>query len=280
MSKSKPKLIYSELTKPQRMKVRKEAYRNWALSRNTGNNTQQMFQATASNTGLDIDTVKKLHKKDKWEERYQQDLKSGKFEREIKKEQKKVLDGVHDKSTAKTIKEIIDESGLQERMKMFIVHYLQSFNATQSAKKAGYTQHSATVAAYQIMANPKVKEVLSKCTELMQTDLYISGKMILEEYMRIAFADMTDYVEFDNRRVRLKNSADVDGRLITEVKQGKDGVTIKLADKMKAIERLEKLFNVIPDRKLQLELEKFEFTKQLAQKQVDTGNKVIILNDL
>jgi phage terminase small subunit len=104
--------------------------------------------------------------------------------------------------------------------------------------------------------------------------------MILEEYMRIAFADMTDYVEFDNRRVRLKNSADVDGRLITEVKQGKDGVTIKLADKMKAIERLEKLFNVIPDRKLQLELEKFEFTKQLAQKQVDTGNKVIILNDL
>ena len=38
--------------------------------------------------------------------------------------------------------------------------------------------------------------------------------------------------------VRLKESDKVDGTLITEVKQGRDGVSVKLADRMKAIDWL------------------------------------------
>jgi phage terminase small subunit len=102
----------------------------------------------------------------------------------------------------------------------------------------------------------------------------------LNEYIKIAFADMTEFVEFNDKKVILKDSTKVDGRLITEVKQGRDGVTIKLADKMKAIDRLEKLFNVIPDAKLQLDRERFEFNKKLAEKETLSGNKVIIMNDL
>ena len=36
--------------------------------------------------------------------------------------------------------------------------------------------------------------------------------------------------------VRFHESGEVDGTLITEVKQGKDGASIKLADRMKALE--------------------------------------------
>ena len=36
--------------------------------------------------------------------------------------------------------------------------------------------------------------------------------------------------------VRFRESAEVDGTLITEVKQGKDGASIKLADRMKALD--------------------------------------------
>ena len=38
--------------------------------------------------------------------------------------------------------------------------------------------------------------------------------------------------------MKFKQSEDVDGTLITEVKQGKDGVSIKLVDKMKALQWL------------------------------------------
>ena len=90
---------------------------------------------------------------------------------------------------------------------------------------------------------------------------------IFQKFMDIAFADVTDYVSFgreniqvmgafgpvmiENKEtgekevlekevntVKFKQSEDVDGTLITEVKQGKDGASIKLVDKMKALQWL------------------------------------------
>lgn len=90
---------------------------------------------------------------------------------------------------------------------------------------------------------------------------------IFQKFMDIAFADVTDYVSFgreniqvmgafgpvmvENKEtgekevlekevntVKFKQSEDVDGTLIMEVKQGKDGASIKLVDKMKALQWL------------------------------------------
>ena len=85
--------------------------------------------------------------------------------------------------------------------------------------------------------------------------------------MDIAFADLTDYVEFGVEEipvigmygpievedpntgkkvtltqkenvVRFKSSSEIDGTLLTEVKKGKNGDSIKLADRMKALDWL------------------------------------------
>lgn len=90
---------------------------------------------------------------------------------------------------------------------------------------------------------------------------------IFQKYMDIAFADITDYVQFGRESVpvmgpygpievkdketggkkqltkevnviKFRESSEVDGTLISEVKQGKDGASIKLADRMKALEWL------------------------------------------
>ena len=97
--------------------------------------------------------------------------------------------------------------------------------------------------------------------------LFRSQEDIFQKYMDIAFADVTDYVSFgreniqvmgafgpvmvENKEtgkkevlekevntVKFKQSEDVDGTLIMEVKQGKDGASIKLVDKMKALQWL------------------------------------------
>ena len=44
--------------------------------------------------------------------------------------------------------------------------------------------------------------------------------------------------------VRFRESTDVDGTIIAEVKQGRDGATIKLADRMKALEWLTQHMNM------------------------------------
>lgn len=54
--------------------------------------------------------------------------------------------------------------------------------------------------------------------------------------------------------VDFKESDEVEGGIITEVKIGRDGVVVKLGDKMKAMEMLTKYFGMLPDKfKRQLE---------------------------
>lgn len=115
---------------------------------------------------------------------------------------------------------------------------------------------------------------------------------VVEKYMHIAFADITDFLEFGRawvpvmgpfgpiqipvpgsdakialtkeiNEVRFKESSEVDGTLLSEVKQGKDGASVKLADRMKALEWLGNYFEANPSdrhrreydkRKLEIEL--------------------------
>src|SRR5690606_34518495 len=82
--------------------------------------------------------------------------------------------------------------------------------------------------------------------------------------------------------VELKDSSQVDGTIITEVSQGKDGIKVKLADKMKALEKLEKYFDLLPDKhkrrieeeKLRLEQDKFKLLKAREEGNEEELNKL------
>lgn len=70
--------------------------------------------------------------------------------------------------------------------------------------------------------------------------------------------------------VRFRESADVDGTLIAEVKQGKDGASIKLLDKMKALEWLTKYFEMNPESKYRKEYDKRKLEIELLKLERDT----------
>lgn len=72
-----------------------------------------------------------------------------------------------------------------------------------------------------------------------------------------------------NNYVILNDSSKVDGTLITEISQGKDGIKVKLLDKKFALEFLRKcsgLLDVETKQKLDIERRKME----LAEKNADT----------
>ena len=79
--------------------------------------------------------------------------------------------------------------------------------------------------------------------------------------MDIAYADIADFVKFGKRKIEvklktgewkkisanyvdLKDSTEVDGTIIAEVSEGKDGVKVKLADRMKAMQWLSDHMNL------------------------------------
>ena len=120
----------------------------------------------------------------------------------------------------------------------------------------------------------------------------------MREYMKIAFADITDFVEFGSKKtrvfnedgefsdvdrsfVKLKDSSSVDGSVLQEVKVGRDGVAIKLLDKMKALDTLKKYVSGEDKLKLQLleaqisKLGEEESTEEMLAKYFDAlGAKI------
>ncbi|CAI3658705.1 phage terminase small subunit [Clostridium neonatale] len=147
-----------------------------------------------------------------------------------------------------------------------------------------------------LLGNARVKEQINKLNAIEFNKEFIR-KSVLQKYIDIAFADITEYIKFGQRDepvidkdgnpaldengfiktesysyVELGESSQVDGTLINEIAQGKGGIKIKLADKMKALDVLNRYSNLLSDEeKVKLELE----NKKLANRKLSAElNKI------
>lgn len=265
----------TNMTKEQRLKARKKAYKEWLISDGTAT-----YLRLAEETGLTRDQLKYYKNKDKWDERFKKDKQEGKVRKHADKKAKEI-DNQDINGEIDEIQNILDKNSLTDRERLFVMNYLKTFNTTQSAIAAGYAKASAHTKGTVIMGRKQVYNAITEVRKLVNKQLLIDAYDIINEYIRVAFADITNYVTFDGEEVKLKNSASVDGSLVSEVKQSREGVSLKLNDKMKALERLEKLFEIMPDRRLELEQKKYELQKDLSDKADNDNNKnVTIVNDI
>jgi phage terminase small subunit len=175
---------------------------------------------------------------------------------------------------------------LTDKEQLFCYYYVRCWNATQASLKSGYTANksSATVQGSRLLRTERVEKEVARLKSLLIQEIHISALDVLQQYINIAFADIGDYVTFGQKEVpiigmfgpvtdpetgeemtRMINYVDlnehslVDTSVIAEVKQGRDGVSIKLADKMKALEKLEIYFDLLPDK----------FQRKLAEEKID-----------
>ncbi|GIN37810.1 terminase small subunit [Heyndrickxia oleronia] len=182
-----------------------------------------------------------------------------------------------------TLDNFLEDSELTEKQRLFCLYYVRSFNATQSAIKAGYSPATAHVQGPRLLGNVRVREEIKRIKQCMTNELFIEAMDVLNKYIKIAFSDITDYLTFGQREVQVmgafgpvvdkkgkpvmkevnyvdfKESGVVDGTIISEVKQGKDGVSIKLEDRKWALDKLDRYFDLLPDHfKRRVEEEKLK----------------------
>ncbi|MGL5715488.1 MAG: terminase small subunit [Paraclostridium sp.] len=177
-------------------------------------------------------------------------------------------------ATQKKIEKKIATSKLTEKQKKFCSYYIQSFNATQSAIKAGYAKDSAYTEGYRLLINAEVKKHLTELKELYAQDDYMETKRIVERHKQIAFADLRDYIDENGS---LKNLSDVDGTLIKKItvkessnSQGSSSSSsIELEDRSKSLEFLTKFYGLDPGvdiNKSKHELEKQKINTSTKEK--------------
>lgn len=192
--------------------------------------------------------------------------------------------------------ETLNNEELTEKQRLFCLYYVRWFNATKAYQKA-YSCDYFTAAANgpRLLGNARIKEEIQRIKDAKIKQTMYSTEDYFQKMIDIAYSDVTDYLSFGQEEaqdkngntfmmnvINLKESCDVDGTLIQEVKQGKDGCSIKLVRKEFALKWLDKHYSEATDlQKAQLEQLRAQTDK--LNKETDRGKaaeKVTIINDL
>lgn len=203
--------------------------------------------------GISEKTVSGWKVKDKWNSKLNGVLQ--KNERSTPKDEKNK--NKKKESLEKEVEEVVEGDGLTKKQRLFCFYYIEDFNATKAYKRAYDCSYAtARTEGSKSLTKPNIKKEIDRltgeCLEEKEIDSKLFSKRVLQKNIDIAFADMTDYVKFGRRELQLPegprivnyvdliDSAEVDGTIVTEVSQGKDGVKVKLADRMRALDFLAK----------------------------------------
>lgn len=217
-----------------------------------------------------VDIAKKLKKPEGTVRRWKS---TQKWDAEQKSERSESITNVRDnikannrEAIAEEVKQVIDNPNLTDKQRLFCLKYIKCFNATKAYQKAyGVNYSTAASIGYRLLENAGVKAEIQRLKQNRLNREMLDESDIFQKYMDIAFSDITDYVEFGREEVpvmtmygpleikdedtgekkkvtkvvntvRFREHTEVDGTIITEVKQGRDGASIKLADRMKALD--------------------------------------------
>lgn len=176
---------------------------------------------------------------------------------------------------------------LNERQARWCEIYVKSFNADLAAIKAGYSKKSAHAVSNRIRKREDVRTYLAWLKLRAIETLDIKPIDILEQYAKIGFADITDYVTLKNGRLTLEDSDKIDGQVVKSYKTGSQGTTIELYDKITALRHLEQFFSEMPkswrqrleERRLELAEEKLALEKEAmgnaTEQQAELGSSLI-----
>jgi phage terminase small subunit len=189
-------------------------------------------------------------------------------------------------AVADEVRQVIQNTNLTDKQQLFCIHYIRCFNATKAYQKAyGVDYATAASIGYRLLEKDGVKQEIHRLKQDRLNREFLSESDVFQKYMDIAFADVTDFVEFGNEdvdvildtgerktitvsHVNIKNDADVDGTIISEVSKGKDGVKVKLADRMKALQWLTDHMDLATEK------QKAEIALLKAKVQTDDGEEI------
>lgn len=224
---------------------RDEAYQLWLDSEG-----KKKLKDIAAELGVSESQIRKWKNQDKWK---------GNVTNQVKGNVTKKA------AVAEEVERVIKNPNLTDKQRLFCLYYVRCFNATRAYQKAyGVDYSTAASIGYRLLEKDGVREEIQKLKQSRLNREMLEEHDIFQKYMDIAFADITDYVEFGREEiqvmgafgpveikdpetgesvslkrtvntVRFKESDEVDGTLIAEVKQGKDGASVKLMDRMKAL---------------------------------------------
>lgn len=149
---------------------------------------------------------------------------------------------------------------LTSKQERFVAEYLVDLNATEAAKRCGYSQRTAYAQGSRLLSNAEIAAAVAKgkAKQLKTADL--TAARVLEELRRLAFFDVAEFFDDDGnllplQQIPVEARAAIAGmevaRANLDPKDGKKSEEwlhkIKLAPKQASLEMLAKHFALLTE---------------------------------
>jgi PBSX family phage terminase large subunit len=245
---------------------------DWNKIREEWETSDITFVDLAKKHNLKTSTVRSRKNREKWQRNDNATQRKDVATKREKKEKNNSLDD--------GTRETMMNEDLTHQQRLFCIYYSRTFNATQSYLKAYKSSYeTAMVEGSNHLRNPKIKAEIQRLNEIKRQQIVANETDLVEYHMRIAFSDIGNYLSFGQEEregeygsykanvINLNDSSNVDTQLIQEVKQGREGISIKLADKQKSLDWLDKHFLINPMDRHKIEFDKKKL--ELEQKKLE-----------
>lgn len=166
---------------------------------------------------------------------------------------------------------------LTAKQEQFCREYLIDLNATQAAIRSGYSEKTAKQIGQENLTKPDLQEYIQSLMDERSKRTEITADMVLKEYAKIGFSNITDYLQVTTRSriVDYEEIASDDGsstlkpitelmqgvdffdtegvdpekmRAVAEIKQTRDGIALKLHDKKGALDSIARHLGMFNDK--------------------------------
>ncbi|EIF5083628.1 terminase small subunit [Clostridium perfringens] len=250
--------------------------------------------------------IRKWKSQDNWDEKLKGALPINKSNVTNQNENKTNIKKDIKEPIVEEVKEVLENAELTDKQRLFCIYYINCFNAAKAYKKAYECSYESALSnGYRLMENDSIRKEIENLKRHKLNRAMISEEDIFQRYLDIAYANIGDYLKFGRRRknkwtknkdgefiavidpdtgqqdfyeynfIELNESSDVDTSLLSEVKEGKDGISVKLKDGMKALDWLTKHMNIATDRqKAELEVLKSRIVKDDAKNNTNSTAKL------
>jgi phage terminase small subunit len=151
---------------------------------------------------------------------------------------------------------------LTDKQVLFAQEYIVDLNAGAAAIRAGYSEKTAYEMGYENLRKPQIAELIQQMMDERSKRTEITADMVLKEYAKLGFSNITDYLkvvsepfEVDGRElttqvVQIFNTDSIERTkldAVAEIKQTKEGISLKLHDKKGALDSMARHLGMFKD---------------------------------
>lgn len=151
------------------------------------------YKDIATKYGVSINTVKSWKSRNGWQRDATTKKGAHKKTKRVHTKKQKVVQA----RNPDVIDELVNNDELKDRQKAFCLYYLQRYNATWAYQQAyGVSYNTAKTEGSKTLAKPNIKKQLTELKKQQSAELYATANDIMLGYLKQAYSDVTDVLEF------------------------------------------------------------------------------------